>query len=213
MPSPFTGRAFSMDIGTVQTIRKGVLLAGVIGGVALFAVTQSLYPSGGKWHELTEGAGIVMIACCIVGRTWCSLYIGGRKGSEIVATGPYSLCRNPLYSFSILGAAGAGAQLGAVSMGVIWGAITWIVFCYVARQEEKFLLDVHGQEYRDYLDRVPRFLPNPMLWRDVAAITVKPSRLVVTFGDALIFLLAVPLAELFETLQQMHILPVLLKLP
>ena len=55
--------------------------------------------------------------------TWSSLYIAGRKGRELVTVGPYSTCRNPLYFFSIVGAAGMGAQSGSLTLGLICGMI------------------------------------------------------------------------------------------
>lgn len=97
----------------MQTARRAVLsalAALLLGG---FAVT-------GAWthlnvaHESVEDFGRVLIAICILGRCWCTLYIGGRKGETLVSVGPYSLCRNPLYFFSFVGAAGVGAQTGSL---------------------------------------------------------------------------------------------------
>ena len=39
---------------------------------------------------MIEWAGIVLIVACILGRTWASLYIGGRKIDALVMDGPYS---------------------------------------------------------------------------------------------------------------------------
>ena len=51
-------------------------------------------------HEWIEMAGIMLILVAILGRIWCTLYIGGRKCAEVVDSGPYSVIRNPLYVFS-----------------------------------------------------------------------------------------------------------------
>jgi hypothetical protein len=123
------------------------------------------------------------------------------------------MTRNPLYVFSIIGAAGMGAQTGSITVGLICGIITWIVFFVVVTQEEKLLLGVHGKPYRDYIRRVPRFFPKWSQWKDVQTLTVLPSRIVRTFGDALLFLLSVPIAEGFEYLQESGIIPVLMTLP
>ena len=72
---------------------------------------------------MIEWFGIFAIILCIFGRTWTSLYIGGRKNRALLTKGPYSVVRNPLYVFSILGAAGAGAQLGSVISSVIIGLL------------------------------------------------------------------------------------------
>ena len=202
-----------MNIAKVQLVRKGVLGAAVLAGVLLFAVTQPPLARSQVVHEMIEWFGIVAIIVCILGRTWCTLYIGGRKIEQFVTEGPYSVSRNPLYFFSILGAAGAGAQLGSVTAGILFGVMAWLVFYVVVLQEERLLAGRYGASYANYLATVPRFVPNPWRWHDAATVTVVPSRMIRTFGDAMFFLLTVPLAETFEHLQGIGVLPVLLRLP
>lgn len=202
-----------MNIATVQTVRKIVLCAAVALGVFVFAVTNSRYPSGGSIHEMIEWIGIVLIVVCILGRTWASLYIGGRKIDELVTIGPYSTMRNPLYFFTFLGAAGIGAQIGSVVVALSCGLIAYTVFHIVVLQEEKLLLDRYGDPYKTYMARVPRFFPNPALWRDEPTLIIRPPRVLMTFADALVFLLAVPVAEGFEYLQDIGVFPVLFLLP
>ena len=202
-----------MNITKVQTIRKIVLLVAIAVAVFVFAVTDTVYPSGHAVHELVEWIGILLIVICILGRTWSSLYIAGRKGRELVTNGPYSTCRNPLYFFSIVGTVGMGAQSGSVVIGLICGAIAAIVFFLVVTQEEKLLTQVHGKKYRSYLATVPRFIPSPGLWRDDKTLTIRPPRVLMTFADALVFLLSVPVAEGFEYLREIGTIPTLLILP
>lgn len=202
-----------MKIHTVQALRKAVLYAAVAAGVFIFAVTTSVHPAAETVHEMIEWLGIVLIVVCILGRTWSSLYIGGRKIEEFVQTGPYSVMRNPLYFFSFLGAAGVGMQVGSLVLGLICMMLAWLVFYVVVRQEEQVLRERYGEAYRAYLARVPRFLPKPSLWHDEPTLTIRPPRVLMTFADALVFLLAVPVAELFEHLQETGVIPVLLRLP
>jgi hypothetical protein len=129
-----------------------------------------------------------------------------------VTVGPYSIVRNPLYVFSILGAAGAGAQLGSITTAMLSGLLAWLVFHVVVRQEERLMAERYGDAFAAYMASVPRFLPDLRLWRDVPTLTVIPRRVVQTFADAMFLLLAVPLAELFEHLQQIGMLPVRLHL-
>ena len=202
-----------MVIADVQIVRKLVLGAGVAVGVLMYAVTASVFESGMIAHEMVEWAGIVAIVICILGRTWASLYIGGRKGEQLITDGPYSVTRNPLYFFSIFGAAGAGAQLGSVIVGLIFGVLAWVVLYVVIFQEEQLLAEYHGAPFATYKRKVPRLLPNPWLWRDAPEVTVIPQKALRTFADAMIFLLAVPVAEMFEKLQNLGMLPVLFRLP
>ena len=98
---------------------------GLLVTLAVFAVL--FFFGDTRWspavHETMRWLGAGLIFVCISGRTWCSLYIGGRKNHELVTTGPYSVSRNPLYVFSIIGAIGIGAQFGAVSVAILAGVV------------------------------------------------------------------------------------------
>lgn len=202
-----------VDIGNVQAVRKAVLLGAIVLLVLTFVFVASRWPEGHFVHECLEWTGVALIIVCIVGRTWCSLYIGGRKNAEVVAEGPYSITRNPLYVFSILGAAGVGAQLGAFSLALLAATIVWFVFHVVVGQEERHLRSRMGVAYEHYLLRVPRFLPRLSLWHSTDSLHVRPTIVVRTFVDACFFLLAIPAAEFFEWTQQSGLIPVLLWVP
>jgi protein-S-isoprenylcysteine O-methyltransferase Ste14 len=196
-----------------QTVRKAVLLAAVLMGIAFLFVGGSRW-GGSSWtHEAIEWAGIALIVLCILGRTWSALYIGGNKNRTLVTDGPYSISRNPLYVFSIIGATGVGAQVGSVAVALACGFVAWLVFLATIMREEAALLANFGQEYQSYRARVPRFLPQPFLWHDVAVIPVRPMIVITTFTDALVFLVAIPVAEGIEYLHEAGYLAVLLSLP
>jgi protein-S-isoprenylcysteine O-methyltransferase Ste14 len=199
-------------LSPVQAARKAalwVLTIALLGSLAVFA-TPIDRPG---LHEAVEWIGRLLIVVCIVGRCWCTLYIGGRKIAELVRIGPYSMMRNPLYTMSFIGAAGVGAQTGSIVMAVLFTLIAWAVFRTVVAREEKFLSARFGEAYQDYLLTVPRFLPNPRLWNSPEWVEVRPDRLVLTFVDGLWFLAAIPVFEGFEYLQNLGVLPVLLRLP
>jgi protein-S-isoprenylcysteine O-methyltransferase Ste14 len=171
------------------------------------------YPARSEFHEFVEALGVSLIGVAIIGRLWCTLYIGGRKSAEIVADGPYSIVRNPLYVFSAIGAAGAGAQTGSVVVALVFGIATALAFIVVARREETFLREKFGAAFDVYRARVPRMLPKFSLYRDSASLVVIPKRLYTTFFDSLVFFVALPLSEFIEHLQLHGTLPVLLRLP
>lgn len=200
------------DLQKVQRVRKIALVAALVAVVALAFVTRSL---GGATalHEGVEAFGLALIVVCIVGRAWCSLYIGGRKKAEIVDRGPYSISRNPLYLFSFMGAFGVGAQTGSLTLASIFLLLTFAVFYATVKREEAWLSDAFGQTYLDYCARTPRFGPDISRWRDAESLDVRPRFFLTTLRDGLVFLLAVPLFEAVEKLQDIGWLAALIRLP
>jgi len=181
--------------------------------VALAVVSEHSFSEGSFLDPLYETLGYVLLLVAAMGRVWCSAFIAGKKSRELVRVGPYSIVRNPLYVFSFIGAAGIGAQTGSVVIALICTVVCYIVFAVLVRREEAALVKVHGETYAAYLRSTPRFLPNPSLWWDRDSLTVQPVRVMRTFADGLVFLLAIPVAEGLEYLQSIHVLPVLANLP
>lgn len=204
--------AKNFDLQQVQRWRKVAMGVGLIGAVALAALTASI---GGEtaWHEGIEAVGLGMIVVCIVGRAWCSLYIGGRKKAEIVDRGPYSISRNPLYLFSFIGAFGVGAQTGSATLALVFTVLTFAVFHFTIRREEAWLSTAFGADYDVYCARTPRYGPDFGKWRDQETIEVRPRFFLTTLRDGLVFLLAVPVFESVEMLQQSGWIDVMARLP
>jgi protein-S-isoprenylcysteine O-methyltransferase Ste14 len=201
----------TVDIASVQIARKlGLLVTlATFGALSIFIGSRWSYPV----HEIIRWIGVGLIFICISGRTWCSLYIGGRKTTELVMIGPYSVSRNPLYVFSIIGAVGVGAQYGTVSFALLAGACALMVHVLVVNQEQRLLLAEHGQLYAEYLVEVPRFLPRFALWKNVEVLEVRPRVVARTFADACMFLAAIPVAEALDILHDLGLLRVFLRLP
>ncbi|MBB4798780.1 MAG: isoprenylcysteine carboxylmethyltransferase family protein [Brevundimonas sp.] len=187
-----------VDIQRVQLWRKYILAAGL---AVMLAWTATVRAVPYLEHPV-EHLGLVSILACILGRAWCSLYIGGRKKQEIVDVGPYSISRNPLYVFSFLGAFGVGAQTGSLVVAVVFAAAAYGVFRVVVGREEAFLVQAFGPPYEAYVSSTPRFLPNLSLWRDADVLSIRPVFFLRTVRDGLVFLLAVPVFESLELLQR-----------
>ncbi|MEC5292050.1 isoprenylcysteine carboxylmethyltransferase family protein [Aurantimonas sp. C2-6-R+9] len=164
-------------------------------------------------HDMVEAIGLGFIVIGIIGRMWCTLYIGGRKSAEIVTTGPYSVTRNPLYVFSSIAAAGVGAQTGSVTIALLFLVGCAAAFHIVIVREESFLKDEFGTSYGRYRATVPRFLPKPSLFRDEAELRVQTKLVYRTLTDGLVFFVAMPVFELIELAQASGLLPVFLRLP
>ncbi|GLS29759.1 Protein-S-isoprenylcysteine O-methyltransferase Ste14 [Mesorhizobium albiziae] len=205
-------KAKSFDELSRYQRRRRLVLALLVAAIflALFFVA-SAWPTDDTLHEDVEAFGIGAMLIAILGRSWCTLYIGGRKSAEIVRGGPYSVTRNPLYVFSTIGAAGIGAMTGSITVAVVFAVLCYAAFHAVILVEEAYLEENFGEPYRQYMREVPRFFPNPSLFKESEMLTVRPQLLYRTFADGLLFLAAYPFFEFVEYLQQSGALPVLLR--
>lgn len=203
--------AFPPPLSRTQRYRKRWIVGLAFALLAASLFTQSLWGDGAL-HEGVEIFGLVATALCVAGRSWCALYIGGRKRRELITVGPYSVCRNPLYAFSVLGAASVGFAVGSFAVGALLGAVCFLVFDRVVRREEAHL-SATFDGFAQYAARTPRWIPQPRLWRDSPELTVQPRLVLITARDASLFFAAVPLFEIIEWLQLEGLLPILLRLP
>jgi protein-S-isoprenylcysteine O-methyltransferase Ste14 len=193
-----------------QRARIHALQAGGIVLAAAVLLTQPVL--AGRAHEFIEMAGLGLVALCIAGRMWSSLYIGARKNRELVTYGPYSITRNPLYFFSMIGAVGLGLIYGSVAAALGLGLIVYGIFTVTAKKEARHLRAVFGARYDAYARQTPFFWPNIFRYRDPSEIAFSPKALRRTFADSLLFLAAFPAIEAIEHLQAQGTLPILLRL-
>ena len=207
-----TASTDAFDLQRIQKIRKWAIGLSLL-AVVVLAMFSATWWGDGPTHEAVESVGLGAIVLSIVGRAWCSLYIGGRKKAEVVSTGPYSLSRNPLYVFSYAGAFGVGAQTGSMVIACLFVVIAVVVFHFTIAKEEAWLSAEFGASYRDYMARTPRCGPDFSKWRDEENLSIKPRFFLTTIRDGLVFLLAIPIFEGVDMAQAAGWLPVLLRLP
>ncbi|MEO9341009.1 isoprenylcysteine carboxylmethyltransferase family protein [Mesorhizobium sp. SB112] len=189
------------SLGVTQLRRKTRIRLTMLLMLPLLVLTTGLVQPGSWPRELMEGVGVFLIFMAILGRAWCTLYIGGRKIRELVTTGPYSLVRNPLYFFSLVALTGLGAQTGSLIITSLFLVSAYVIFTAVVRQEESALRQIHGSQFDSYCSSVPRFVPNFRLWEEPTELRINPVRWRQTVLDALFFLPLVPLIRGIDWLQ------------
>lgn len=201
----------SVALGHYQKMRRLFLFVGIliVGGAMMTIASAWQNPA---IPERIELAGIALIWFGIIGRLWSILYIGGHKSSMVIVDGPYSVMRNPLYFFSTLAAIGVGFQTGTLTAGLLFGLLCYLAFSIVIRREEKHLRGIFGEPYAAYCTSVPRFFPNPSLFKDPETLNISTRRLYSTLLDGLVFFVAMPLFELADYLQNSGVIPVLFRL-
>jgi protein-S-isoprenylcysteine O-methyltransferase Ste14 len=145
-------------------------------------------------------SGIVLVAAGIVGRLWCAQYIAGRKTASLITEGPYSVCRNPLYFFSLIGGTGVGLCTESLTLALIIPMIFAVMYPMTILNEERTLLKLHGKSYSDYMSAVPRFIPKWSLFHEPAEYVVDTKIFRREMIDTLYFAFAVGLFEMIEEL-------------
>lgn len=201
------------QLSAVQHRRRRSVALGLALVMAVALCTGSIWSQDGAARALIENIGLGMIAIAVVGRAWCSLYIGGRKAEQLVTTGPYSVCRNPLYLFSFVGAFGVGAQSGSGTLGVIFLLAATAIFIPLIRREETYLANAMPQVFGAYRSMTPRLWPQLRLWRSPQEMTIRPDLFVRTLLDGLPFVIAWPLFDGIGVLQRSGLLPILARWP
>lgn len=196
----------------VQLRRKAVLGGVILAFLAAAAVIRPV-SEGTVFEVALVMAGVAAIVAAIIGRAWCSLYIGGRKTYEIVDRGPYSISRNPLHVFSFLAAFGVGAQTGSLVLTAAVLGLTVLILWRTVLREEAWLGAAFGEDYEAYRRRTPRFWPRGSAWRDEAALQVDPARFVRTVMDGAVLLLAPPIIDALATARALDLIPTLTTLP
>ena len=153
--------------------------------------------------------GVVLVAGATLGRLWCSLFIAGYKTDTLITVGPYSMCRNPLYFFSLLGAVGVGLTTETLLIPAIILIAFAIYYPLVIKSEEAQLRTLHGSEFSDYQKAVPRFFPALSRLVEPHDYLVKPRVYRKHMADVIWFFILVGFLKVNQTLHASEMLPTL----
>lgn len=154
--------------GIVAELFFRVLLFG--GAIVLFAfplgphyAQVQLWQLGGaaKWILVAmtaAGLSFTWWARIHLGRLWSDLVVK-KVGHHVVATGPYSFVRHPIYAGLILAALATAFEKGT-SFALLGAAIMTIAFYTKARREERFLRAELGENaYDTYARKTAMLVP------------------------------------------------------
>lgn len=197
------------------TIASHRIAASRLAGIAFFGValiTESAH-EGTLFSAFLFLWGLLLVGVATIGRLWCSLYISGYKNSQLITTGPYSMCRNPLYFFSFLGFAGLGFATETITLGLGLPAVAMMLYPAVIAREESDLLARFGAQFEAYRAGVPRLLPRGSGFTEPEQYAVNPALFRRTMTDVIWFVAFVGVLEVVEALHEYHFVKPLLRLP
>lgn len=82
-----------------------------------------------------------------------------KKTKVLATTGPYRLCRHPLYLGSLLMMLGFCIIVSnALDACIVFGPVL-VIYLLTMRREERRLAERHGEAWTQYAASVPRFFP------------------------------------------------------
>jgi protein-S-isoprenylcysteine O-methyltransferase Ste14 len=119
----------------------------VAGAIGAFAIAKP------EWFRL--GLGISAVGALL--QLWCFSAIS--KQRELAIHGPYKLVRNPMYLARFVLILGFVVVLGRPWLIPLYALVYYFYAVNRVKREERKLIQVFGEPYADYTNRVHRFLP------------------------------------------------------
>jgi protein-S-isoprenylcysteine O-methyltransferase Ste14 len=192
-------------------IRLSRIFAGLL--VVLICVSGSVWEDKAPFLTMVLFLfGAILVGIASLGRVWCSAYIAGYKTDHLITQGPYSMCRNPLYFFSLLGALGVGfaSETLLIPLLILVGFVGY--YPLVINSEEAELMRLHKSEFKIYQKEVPRFFPKPSLLKEPEEYILKPMVFKRHIFSALWFVWLMGILEFIEGLHELRAFPTIFKI-
>jgi protein-S-isoprenylcysteine O-methyltransferase Ste14 len=137
---------------------------------ALLFQDQSLIPFLNKpvllQNEIWKMLGLVACSTGLLLSLTARMYLGKnwsgqitiKENHELVETGPYRISRNPIYTGFLLAFCGSSMSLGLLRG---YAGIILLLICLLIKisGEEKFMLEIFADRYRDYQRKVKKLIP------------------------------------------------------
>ncbi len=127
---------------------------------------------GTRWGETSLightlfSSGCLLMGVGVIGRVWCLGTIAGHKTNDLITDGPYSLCQNPLYFFSAVGAVGVGMASCTFVFPLLVLLGFLVYYPSVISSEARRLTSRHGEAYLAYHHKTPLLIPSLARFRE-----------------------------------------------
>lgn len=151
--------------------------------------------------SLMEYSGFTLLIIATLGRIWSTLFICGRKDTRLVDDGPFSLCRNPLYLFSFIGAIGFMLAAQNLLLSALIIPVFWTYYHFVIRGEEKRLSLIFGQSYINYCKNTPRLFPKFSRYHSREVVDLDLRIMTRSMLDSSCFLFLIVIIEVLEQIK------------
>jgi protein-S-isoprenylcysteine O-methyltransferase Ste14 len=132
----------------------------IVGVFCLTLFSQSKWNESELFEESFFAIALILTVIGSFGRIWSLAHIAGRKNDQLVSVGPYSMCRNPLYLFSLLAAIGIGLSTCTFTIPIAIVIGFAMLYPSVIRVEEERLASLYGPTFDSYCLSTPKFFPS-----------------------------------------------------
>ncbi len=193
---------------STSTPRLRITLAWYAAVLVLVAISERPWSQHGS-GDLASIAGLLLMATVALGRVWTSAFIAGSKDERLVTSGPYSLCRHPLYALSLLGGLGVGLATRSVVILVLTVSLLAVLLLRAMREEERLLSARHGAEFGRYRAEVPLLIPRTLEAREPQFLQIDVNLYWKAFLDAGSFILLYAAIFALDELRAAQRLPTL----
>lgn len=128
--------------------------------------SEQIFGTGFYWWPIITGLIITIAGQAIRGATIGLAYIirGGKEGKvyaeELVTSGIFNHCRNPLYVGNILMLLGMGVLSNSLLYVAVVMPLFVIIYQAIVLAEENFLRNKFGNSFDRYCSRVNRWIPS-----------------------------------------------------
>lgn len=129
----------------------------------------------GMFVSMLIGYALVFIGVGMFAHGWREVY-RARKENRLVTGGLYRFVRHPQYTGLFVALFGEGVVHWPTlfSLGIF--PLIVIAYYFLARKEERDMVRHFGDEYRDYMRRVPMFIPRWGQWRRLAEASQRAGK-------------------------------------
>ncbi len=132
-----------------KLLLKARIPASVLMGAAILLLAR---PTLSSWL-----LGLTVVAIGESLRIWASGHI--HKSAEVTTTGPYAMCRHPLYLGHLLVATGFCITGNSMVAFVIVMIAFFVIYAPTWKNEERNLINLFGDTYRNFMANTPALFP------------------------------------------------------
>ena len=178
--------------------------------ILILIISKNNFDNNSIPFVILEFLGFFLVIVGVLGRIWSSLYIEGNKTNSLVTNGIYSICRNPLYFFSFLLLLGYCLLIKSFIVSFMAMLMLIIVYPRTIKYEEEKLLKIHGDDYLNYFNNTPKFIPNLFLFKKTEKsykIKIDINKIENVLIESLGFILFFEIIRLLNYLHNTNVLP------